>query len=85
MISIFAEGMTMHTIAMVLDRRLEPMVGGTVKASAGFLTDVNAAQISGTRFMKVKIVSAANSGRLIAHRRHEPQPLLQSDQLSREM
>ena len=37
------------------------MVGGTVKASAGFLTDVKAAQISGTRFIKVKIVSATNS------------------------
>ena len=37
------------------------MVGGTVNASAGFLTDVKAAQISGTRFMKVKIASATSS------------------------
>ena len=43
------------------------MVGGMVKASAGFLTDVKAAQISGTRFMKVKIVSA-KTARLVAHR-----------------
>ena len=40
---------------------LELKVGGTVKASDGFLIDVNAAQIKGTRLMKVKSARPMNS------------------------